>query len=204
MNLRNAMNIKGNKISDSDYEAWLENDYNDDELADIEYSLYGYNSDERIRNLSDIQSFKQYDDKYVGKSGYFTDSLCHFKDLDNECTKDVLANIYGGEEAGDYIFECSDGTYRFFLPESLVKKSKKKYRSYTDKEFLTLFDLGKFHSIRVIDNPYTRVVITGTYSKNDILYISVSNNESGYGVSWLFKHCEYFNGEEWKPFGIEE
>lgn len=91
--------------------------------------------DERIRNFSDIQSFKQYDDKYVGKSGYFTDSLCHFKDLDNECTKDVLTNIYDGGEAGDYIFECSDGTYRFFLPEELVEEPEKKYKVFLLRSF---------------------------------------------------------------------
>lgn len=37
------MNI--DKMPDSDYDAWLENDYRDDELDDIEYSLYGYESE---------------------------------------------------------------------------------------------------------------------------------------------------------------
>ena len=137
---------------------------------------------------------------FLNKECYFSNTYCAFEDL-NRVPKAVLQYISDDKDASDpYKTACY--FYPFCLPCEWVEEPE--FRPYTDEEFLTLFDLGKFHSIRIVDKPYTRVVITGTYSKGGILYISLSNNESGYGVLWLFKHCEYFNGEEWKPFGIKE
>lgn len=172
--------------------------------------------DKRITIISDIYSVNDgcHNWKFMNQKGYFANTITDFQDLSGKC----VYGEYVDYREQDKCFSCkvdllsrTSGAYvsdwfTYFIPEDDLKpeEPEKKYRPYTDKEFLTLFDLGKFHSIRVMDDPYTRVVITGTYSKNGILYISVSNNESGYGVSWLFKHCEYFNGEEWRPFGIEE
>ena len=167
--------------------------------------------DERIRKFSDIQSFKQCDTKYVGEIGYFTDSLCHFKDLDNECTKDVLRNIYHGGEAGDYIFECGDGTYRYFLPEELLKSNKKEYRPLTNEEFLELYDSGKIHSIRKAgkEGYQVRYIITNIYASGEDgvrdIYLNFNGDDFGYGLGYLFKKdFEYFDGIEWKPFKMEK
>lgn len=80
--------------------------------------------------------------------------------------------------------------------------TRKKYRPFTNEEFIELFDLGKFHSIRKIDELYDRLIITNIYhSKDNYLYISLTGDDNGYGLYWFFKKCEYFDGE-WKPFGV--
>lgn len=76
--------------------------------------------DKRIRNFSDILSFKKYDDKYVGKTGYFSDSMCMFQNL-TTCVKSTLTGIDKDIGAGDYIFETEYGNYRYFLPEDTLK-----------------------------------------------------------------------------------
>lgn len=166
--------------------------------------------DARIKDLSDIQSLKQYDDKYVGKLGYFTDSLCHFKDLDIECTKDVLTNIYGGGEAGDYIFECSDGTYRFFLPEELLKEPEKKYKVFSLEKFLEIFKVGDLIIYR--ENGFTEIhhkMFTGytvcAGGRYDIPGVGrVTLGKNTYGLGYLFTTYELFLNGKWQPFGIEE
>lgn len=167
--------------------------------------------DNRISDIADIKTVITADENDVGKMGYFANSIHLFKNLERQNGIKYgkliyLSDLdYGGDKS-DMCFVCGNHwAYRYFIPEDVLRSVEKKYRPYTDKEFLTLFDLGKFHSIRVIGQPYTRVTIMGIYQSTDgILYVTVSSNESGYGVLWLFKHCEYFNGEEWRPFGIEE
>ena len=44
---------------------------------------------------------------------------------------------------------------------------EKKYRPFTNEEFIELFDLGKFHSIRKIDELYDRLIITNIYHSKD-------------------------------------
>ena len=148
----------------------------------------------------DTETAKQ----FIGKECYATDRVSSFAYIDT-LNKGTLANVDDGA-CNPYRVEGDGWTHTttFILPCEWVK-NELKYRPYTDNEFLTLFDLGKFHSIRITGQPYTRTVITSIYqSKDGILYVKLNGDEDGYGVSWLFKHCEYFNGEEWRPFGIKD
>ena len=155
--------------------------------------------DSRIRDFSDIQSFKEYEDKYVGKSGYFSDSLCKFQDL-KCCHKYILNNIDDTEEAGDFIFECKGGNYRYFLPESLLKPEEKKYRPYTLPEFIDEYSLGDEVIIRHKEGN------CGIEHKLFTEYIE-GDEDVGFSGSWyalddLFNDYELYTGEEWKPFGV--
>lgn len=155
--------------------------------------------DSRIKDFSDIQSFKEYEDKYINKSGYFSDSLCRFQDL-KCCHKSTLIDISDNEEAGDFIFECKGGNYRYFLPESLLEPVQKEYRPYTLTEFVNEYSLGDEIILRRKDN------------RNSIkhrLFIEYAEDEKQVylGYVWhtleeLFNNYELYTGEGWKPFGV--
>lgn len=70
--------------------------------------------DKRIKDFSDVQSYRQYDDKYVGETGYFSDRIIDFKDL-NRCKKSVLVAI-DDDTVTDNLFDAGNGFYRFFYP----------------------------------------------------------------------------------------
>ena len=158
--------------------------------------------DSRIKDVSDIQSFEQYNDKYIGKTGYFSDSLCRFQDL-KCCHKFTLISINNDEEAGDFIFESEGGNYRYFLPESLLKPVKKGYRPYTINEFIKEYPLGSqllfrpksgsMEMHRLIEGYNDHLNGTGT------LFLC----GAGFSMSELYDNYEIFKDGKWKPFGIE-
>lgn len=173
--------------------------------------------DARIKDLSDIQSFKQYDDKYVGRSGYFSDSFCAFQDLD-QCLKTTLLKITDdnkdneyNEETSDYIFTTEDcGNYRFFLPEELLKESEKKYKVFSLEKFLEIFTVGdliiyrKNGSTEVHHKMFTGYIVCAD-GRYDIPGIGkVTLGQSTYGLGYLFITYELFLNGKWQPFGIEE
>lgn len=155
--------------------------------------------DKRIKDCADIQSFKQYDDKYIGESGYFSDSLCRFQDL-KCCHKSTLININDDEEAGDFIFECKGGNYRYFLPEKLLKPEEKEYRPYTLTEFINEYSLGDEVIVRRKDN------IDSIKHRLFIEYeegtIEVRLGSMWHTLEELFNKYELYTGEGWKPFGV--
>lgn len=155
--------------------------------------------DSKIKDFSDIQSFKQYDDKYIGESGYFSDSLCKFQDL-RCCHKCTLININDDGEAGDFIFESKGVNYRYFLPESLLKPKKEEYRPYNLTEFVNEYSLGDEIILRRKDN---------INSIKHRLFIEYAEDEKEIrlGTFWhtfenLYEKYELYTGERWKPFGV--
>lgn len=174
--------------------------------------------DKRIKDFCDILSFKKYDDKYVGKAGYFSDSMCRFQDL-TTCVKGTLTGIDKDVGAGDYIFETEYGNYRYFIPESLVKPVKKKYRALTLNEFLERFKIGEAIYIRFKRDGAERVVVFTEYNipphkdeGNDTESVCLTGMEHHksvvclgmreYYLATLFDCYEYFDGKEWQPFGV--
>lgn len=159
--------------------------------------------DKRIKDFSDIQSYKQYDDKYVGEYGYFSDSIVGFSDLDS-CTRSVLANI---DETGgtDMIFDDDENYYRFFLPESLLKEVK--YRRLTKDEFMRMFNNGVFgqwitmKSI-VTENEYY-MQFTGCFtSELDIVYVCLGS--LNLSLETLFADFQWKDSDgNWRVFGVE-
>lgn len=159
--------------------------------------------DKRIKDFSDIQSYKQYDDKYVGEYGYFSDSIVGFSDLDS-CTRSVLANI---DEMGgtDMIFDDDDNYYRFFLPESLLKEVK--YRPLTKDEFMRMFNNGVFGQWITMKNVVAEneyyMQITGCFtSELDIVYVCLGSLH--FSLENLFKDFQWKDGDgKWRVFGVE-
>ena len=173
--------------------------------------------DSRIKDCSDIQSFKQYDDKYIGESGYFSDSLCKFQDL-KCCYEHTLININDDDEAGDFIFESKCGNYRYFIPEKLLKPVEKKYRPYSLNEFLDEHEIGDKITFRLKleeqpeDFIRHKVMICGYQTVNGTADTPGEGfiNLGGTLVSLqhMFETYEtpnsYLYPEVWEPFGIEE
>lgn len=167
--------------------------------------------DERIINPSDIQSFTQYDDVYVGESGYFSDYLCRFQCL-KSCHMGTLTSINNNDSAGDYIFVCDDkNNYRYFIPEYLVKQEKpKKYRPFSLKEFLNIFKIGDVVTYRMkCSNIDEHHMFTGYQAKTDKSQSNISGVGeivlSGfYELGYLFDQYELFLNGKWQPFGIEK
>lgn len=155
--------------------------------------------DSRIKDFSDIQSLKEYDDKYIGKTGYFSDSLCRFQDL-KCCHKHTLININDDEETGDFIFECKGGNYRYFLPESLLKPEEKKYRPYTLPEFIDEYSLGDEIILRRKDNRDS--IKHRLFIEYEEGTVEVRLGSMWHTLEELFNKYELYADEMWKPFGV--
>lgn len=143
-------------------------------------------------------------EQFIGKKGYFSHGIDNYG-----CLENTVFGTLGSTEDGDHSsFVCTEETfdnyyYGFFLPAEWVKAkmTRKEYRPFTNEEFLKLFDLGKFHSIRIKRNPLERLVITCIYTEENFLYAKLNSSDTGYGPLYFFTYCEYFDGE-WKPFGV--
>lgn len=160
--------------------------------------------DARIKDLSDIQSFKQYDDKYVGRSGYFSNSMCKFQDL-TICVKSTLTGIDKDVTAGDYIFENGYSNFRYFLPESLLKEEKtKKYRPYTVMEFIEEYPLGSHLHFRPKSNTMEMHRLIDGYNEYKNGNGTVFMCGTGFSMSELYDNYKIYRNGKWQPFGIEE
>lgn len=143
--------------------------------------------------------------EFIGKEGYFADCLVVFTNIRRN-KKCILTAI--DEKAQSCFKDDADGVkWDYFLPAEWVK-SKKKYRAFTNEEFLTLFDSGKLHSIRK-KNEQGRYIITDVYFNDEYEKgtIFVKLNSGGIGLAMRFlvnNGYEYFDGKDWKPFGVEE
>lgn len=159
--------------------------------------------DKRIKDLSDIQSYAKYDDKYVGETGYFSDSLHGFYNL-NTCRKSVLAEI---DDSGgsDMIFDDGKNFNRYFLPESLLKEVK--YRPLTKDEFLRMFNNGVFGQWITMKNVVAEneyyMQVTGCFtSELDIAYVCLGS--SHFSLETLFKDFQWKDSDgNWRVFGVE-
>ena len=158
--------------------------------------------DKRIRDCADIQSFKQYDDKYIGESGYFSDSLCRFQDL-KCCHKYTLISINDDEDAGDFIFESKGGNYRYFLPEKLLKPIQKDYRPYTLNEFIEEYPLYSHLLLRPKNDSMEMLRLIDGYNKYKNGNGTVFMCGTAFSMSELYNNYEVFKDDKWVPFGIE-
>ena len=163
--------------------------------------------DKRIKDSCDILSFKKYDDKYVGKTGYFSDSMCRFQDL-TTCVKSTLTGIDKNVEAGDYIFENEYGNFRYFLPESLVKPVEKKYRPYTLAEWIGQHTIGDVIRYRCKSQKIELRHLYAGYGYG--IGADIKNTTSGtltlgvasYSLDYLLEDYEIEVNGEWLPFGV--
>lgn len=158
--------------------------------------------DKRIKDFSDIQSYRQYDDKYVGETGYFSNSIYGFHNLDT-CKKSVLAEI---DDSGgtDMIFDDDETFYRFFLPESLLET---KYRPLTKDEFIRMFNNGIFGQWatlkNIVDNKESCFQIVGYFhAPDDTFAVCFGSHE--FSLQTLFDYYRWKDSNgNWRVFGVE-
>ena len=160
--------------------------------------------DKRIKDFSDIQSYRQYDDKYVGETGYFTDYFADLTDL-SRCKKSVLVAI-DDDTVTDNLFDAGNGFYRFFIPESLLKEVK--YRPLTKDEFIRMFNNGIFGQWITMKSIITEreyyMQATGCHtSELGITYICLGSMD--FSLATLFKDFQWKDSSgNWRVFGVEE
>ena len=160
--------------------------------------------DKRIKDFSDIQSYRQYDDKYVGETGYFTDYFADLTDL-SRCKKSVLVAI-DDDTVTDNLFDAGNGFYRFFIPESLLKEVK--YRPLTKDEFIRMFNNGVFGQWITMKSVATEneyyMQITGCYiSELNNVFICLGSLQFSLGN--LFTDYRWKDSDgNWRVFGVEE
>lgn len=151
----------------------------------------------------DIDTARQ----FIGKKGYFGLHTSQFMDLDL-CPKCVVDELKKIDEYDSSPFISAGGCcYSYFLPVEWVKEPEKKYRAFTNEEFLNLFDSGKLHSIRK-KNEKGRYIITDVYFNDECvkgaIFVKLNSGCGGFGMEFLVNNgYEYFYGKGWKPFGIE-
>lgn len=160
--------------------------------------------DKRIKDFSDVQSYRQYDDKYVGETGYFSDDIHSFTDLAN-CEKSVLHEIYKGTDADDLIFMDEDSAYyRYFLPESLLET---KYRPLTKDEFIRMFNncvFGLWVKLKnIVDNKESCFQIVGYFhAPDDTFAVCFGSHE--FSLQTLFDYYRWKDSNgNWRVFGVE-
>ncbi len=144
--------------------------------------------------------------QFIGKKGYFGLHTSQFMDLDlyPKCVVDELQKI---DEYDNAPFISAGGCcYSYFLPVEWVKPEKK-FRPFTNEEFLNLFDSGKLHSIRR-KNEKGRYIITDVYFNDEwekgTIFVKLNSGGIGLAMRHLANNgYEYFDGKDWQPFGIE-
>ena len=77
--------------------------------------------------------------QFIGKKGYFSDYLDTYTHLFNT-EENVLQSL---DEHHNETYITSDCKWELFLPAEWVKEPEKKYRAFTNEEFVKLFDSGK-------------------------------------------------------------
>ena len=160
--------------------------------------------DKRIKDFSDVQLYRQYDDKYVGKTGYFTDYFADLTDL-SRCKKSVLVAI-DDDTVTDNLFDAGNGFYRFFIPESLLKEIK--YRPLTKDEFIRMLNNGIFGQWITMKSIITEseyyMQVTGCHtSELGITYICLGSID--FSLETLFKDFQWKDSDgNWRVFGVEE
>jgi hypothetical protein len=164
--------------------------------------------DKRIKKFSDIQSFKQYNDKYIGETGYFSDTISGFKNF-TRCLRATLQSIYNKHDyddlANDYIFDSGTNCWRYFLPESLVKK---KYRPLTEDEFKQMLNEGVFGQWVTLkntaDNKESCFQIVGYFhAPDDTFAVCFGSHE--FSLQTLFDYYQWKDKDgNWRIFGVEE
>lgn len=138
-------------------------------------------------------------DRYENSYGYFTDNIQNYSNL-NKCGYGKLITIGNS----DIPYKGGNGKYfRFFLPESAVKKEKK-YRPYTLEEFFNEgFEVVVFRH-KNDDSLEYHVCYNGYVKYDNGVYLIVFGNKL-YSLNELFENYEYLDDDgKWKPFGVEE
>lgn len=145
--------------------------------------------------------------QYIGKEGYFGDSIA---ELDRKIRGDfqnILMDIFDSDtDRASFPFGNNDEeTWSLFIPTDKVRKEKKwrAFRTFDELKENGLI-LGLHLAYRRKDNREQRNIgiITGFQLVDNKLTISIGPNT--FSLNQLFNEYELYDELEWKPFGIEE
>lgn len=161
----------------------------------------------RPLNCFDAEFAKQ----FIGKTGFFTDKLEQFCDLD-ELPKTELRKVWQNET---YCFFTSLTMHKYFLPCEWVQEQKEpEWRPYTLQEFVdNVGGVGDAVTYRFHDKSGTSkcewtslIVEIETYQngESETFPIKIYIGESEFLLKELFEHCEYRKNGQWQPFGVKE
>ena len=138
---------------------------------------------------------------YLGKKGFFFDTLDGFTDLSGRCVKDVLSGI--DETFCPYFAKTKGCLFSYFLPEEFCNGL---YRPYSLAEFLQEFTLSKPVKFRPKGSKNTFYQVFLGYNEyidshygNVGIYVSLGATD--YSLQELFNEYEVFTGSEYRPFG---
>lgn len=139
--------------------------------------------------------------KYIGKRGFFFDTLDGFTDLSGRCVYDVLESI--DDSFCPFYSEGTQDFFNFFLPEEF---SNNHYRPYTLAEFLQEFSLSKPVKFRQksTGNIHYQILLGYSeyaYEDDENLYVTLGTTE--YTLQNLFEKYEVFKDGAFRPFGIQ-
>lgn len=138
--------------------------------------------------------------KYIGKRGFFFDTLDGFIDLSGRCVKDVLGEI--DETFSPFYAKNTGFHFSYFLPEEFCNDL---YRPYNLAEFLQEFSLSKPVKFRQKRRRNTFCQVFLGYREyidsNDNVGIYVSLGATDYTLQELFDEYEVFTGGAYRPFG---
>lgn len=144
---------------------------------------------------------------YIGKRGYFGDS---FKELESDINRgcgDKLEGVFP-DRYTSIVFKpyAHESSYGLFLPADKVKEIEepKKWRAFKDsKEFIHTVKthLGDSITFRYKEeNEGNSSALITSFNKE--LYVTFGGRS--YSYEQLFYYLEWFDGNTWQPFGVEE
>lgn len=149
--------------------------------------------------------------KYIGKGGYFADSLKDLQEcVSNNNVRQLFTICLEPEIDVDSVFTVSEIDYQYalFLPVEKIKKVEepKKYRPFTLEEFNKVIPMGT-----VFKYKYKRNNVNDIYS---VYYHANLDGENGFQAiffensyhdfDYCFNEMKLFLNGDWKPFGVED
>lgn len=139
--------------------------------------------------------------QFIGKTGFFTDKLEQFCDLD-ELPKTELRKVWQNET---YCFFTSLTMHKYFLPAEWVKEPEPKWRAFKDHA-----EYKEFLNDGIIES-WVKIKDKSTDKIYELMYVGGGDDKICLGgmmflVSRLFDTFELFNEStgQWQPFGVEE
>lgn len=165
--------------------------------------------DPRIKSVSDILT--PYDtekaEQFIGQKGFFANSIDYFREGEPHCVYGTLTRVFGHKDQA-HPFQNRDGyLYSFFLPESSIMPTGKKYRPYTLWEFQNNFAVGSRVKFRAKGGPDLFLTLDGygpkRYKGYTINYIYIGGARNT--LRELFDGYERYDDTtgSWVPFGVE-
>lgn len=154
-------------------------------------------------------------ESYVGKECYFSDDLFPFADMSDK-TNDKL--IYKGillkvsADGSDPYETDSQRFYAYCLPCEWVTKAESEEKKYIPFRYINELQecgikVGKILAVRNNNYPeVTSSVIVSevNYNPETLEVINITLGATGFEFGTLFESYSFYDGKEWKPFGVEE